>query len=311
MKIKVYGFKFTKAKLPKAMQAKDVFAYMKAAAGAKLGKLYRFGAHSVAYGEDKSEWWGGMILKVRDSSAFTKLTQKGGKTILTAETLAENEQLVELTYFVAHPETGSGLLAHHYQGTSLPAFGGVCRRVFIAAQRKARALAMSGKTTAEQKALRIIFVGELVLEQLCNDTDLKSLVKELKRVSSFELRLATLETKEKFLQGIAEKASNEVIKFTFPPGTDVEGLADDAVELSESEEVAEIKVTGYDSKKNRREYFKDQNPLVFSEFDYDEIMKGLVLDLDNWPSSITGSTAIKKLLAIAHGKSTLHLLKNA
>lgn len=311
MKIKVYGFKFTKSKLPKAMKATDVFAFMKAAAGSKLGKLYRFGTHTVAFGDDKSQWWGGMILKVRDSSAFTKLTQKGGKTILTAETLAENEQLVELTYFVAHPETGSGLLAHHYHGTSLPSFGRVCRRVFLAAQRKARALALSGKSTAEQKALRKTFVGDLVLEQLCNDTNLKDLIKELKRVSSFELRLATLETKEKFLQGIVEKASNEIIKLTFPPDTDVDELADDAVKLADSEEVAEIKVSGYDAKKNHREYFKDQNPLVFHEFDYDEIMKGLVLDLDDWATSISGSNAIKKLLAIAHGKSTLHLLKNA
>lgn len=310
MKIKVYGFKFSEGKIPEAMDATDVFAYMKANSGMKLGKVYQLGACNVSLGQDMKDWWGGMILKVRDSNAFTKLTQKNGKTILTAETLAENEQLVELTYFVAHPGTGSGLLAHHYHGTSITSFGTVCRRVFRSAQKEARIAAHHGKGPAEVKALKQQYVGELVLEQLCNDTDLKDLVKELKRVSSFELRLATLETKEKFLQGIIEKASNEVIKLTFPPDTDVEELADDAVKLAESEEVAEIKVSGYDKKKNRREYFKDRNPLVFHEFEYDDIMKGLALDLGNWEGSIRDSNAIKKLLSIATSKTTLNLLKN-
>jgi hypothetical protein len=311
MKIKVYGFKFNQRKLPTAMKATDAFAAMQSATGVKLGEIYRVGAHPVVLQGGQSQWWGGMVLKVRDSSAFTKMTKKAGKTILTAETLAENEQLVELTYFVAHPETGSGLLAHHYHGTSLTSFGNVCRRVFAAAQRKARLAALGTTPSAEHKALRKTYAGELFLEQLCNDTNLKDLIKELKRVSSFELRLATLETKETFLKGVIEKASNEVIKLTFPPEADVEGLADDAVNLADAEEVAEIKVSGYDAKKNYREYFRDQNPLVFHEFDYDDIMKGLVLDLDDWAASISGSSAIKKLLSIAHGKSTLNLLKKA
>lgn len=310
MKIKVYGFKFNKGKLPEVMQVTDLYGHMLIHAGAKIGKLYQLGACKVSSGQDMKDWWGGMVLKVRDSNAFTKLTQKNGKTILTAETLAENEQLVELTYFVAHPETGSGLLAHHYHGTSITSFGAVCRRVFRSAQKNARTHAQIGKGPAEIKALAKQFTGELVLEQLCNDADLKKLVKELKRVSSFELRLATLETKETFLQGVIEKASNEVIKLSFPPDADVEELADDAVKLAESEEVAEIKVSGYDEKKNRREYFKDQNPLVFHEFEYDDIMKGLALDLGNWETSIRDSNAIKKLLSIASSKTTLNLLKN-
>jgi hypothetical protein len=313
MKIKVYGFKFDKAKLPKAMKAVDLFDRMSAAAGSKLGIRYRYGAKLVSVGEGEAavQWWGGMILKVRDSSAFTKLTEKDGKTILSAETLADNEKLVELTYFVAHPETGSGLLAHHYHGTSLMAFAGVCQRVFSQLQKASRATALADKTTAEKKKIAKEFKGVLELQQLCNDTDLKSLVKQLKRVSSFELTLATLETKEKFLQGVSEKASNEIIKFTFPPETDIDGLADDAEELSKQDEVAAIKVVGYDSKKNRREYLNDQNPLVFHEADYDKAMKGLVLDLNEWGKSISDSAMVQKLIAVASGKSTLHLLKNA
>ncbi|MDQ8201493.1 hypothetical protein [Pelagicoccus sp. SDUM812003] len=313
MKTKVYGFKFKNDIVPRAMNITDLYGFMSANAGAKLGKLYQYGATKVTFeGKDgPMEWWAGMILKVRDSKAFTKLTESDGKTTLTAEILAENEKLVELTYFIAHPETGSGLLAHHYHGTSITSFAVICRKLFAAEARLQKEAAVSGKTKKEAKEIAQDYKGTLSLIQLCNDTDLKDLVKGLKRVSSFELRLATLETKETFLRGIVEKASNEIIKLTFPPDSDIEELADSAVELSNAQEVAEVIVSGYDSNKNRRQFFKDKNPLVFNEFDYDESIKDLVLDLDDWPKSIGGSEVVSKLAAMASGESVLNLLLHA
>ena len=44
MKIKVYGFKFNKDKLPNAMKATDAFRAMQSKNGVKLGKIYRVGA---------------------------------------------------------------------------------------------------------------------------------------------------------------------------------------------------------------------------------------------------------------------------
>lgn len=313
MKIKVYGFKFDMDKLPKAMKPTDVFEYMQLHAGTEAGKIYRYGTYLLPKleGERSQDWWGGMILKIRDSNAFTKLTNKDGKLILTAETLAENENLVEITYFVAHSETGSGLLAHHYYGTSLVSFAHICKKVFALARKELAKSAIFEKSKKQQKNILKEFKGALELCQLCNDTDIKTLVKQLKRVTSFELKLATLETKETFLRGIIEKATHETLKLTFPPDVDVDLLAEDAYELSENDLVTNLKVTGYDSKKIRRDIHKDENPLVFHEFDYDDSTKGLVLDLENWARSIEDSDMIKKLIAVASGRSTIKLLESA
>ncbi len=313
MKIKVYGFKFDAKIFPKAMQVTDVFEYMQKTAGASSGKLYRFGTEKISTPQDnpEKEWWGGMVLKIRNSSAFTKLTEADGKAILTAETLEDNERLVELTYFVAHPKTGSGLLAHHYHGTSLAAFSAGCRRAFVRAKREALTEACKDKLAKEIREIHKDFKGKLNLDQLCMDTDLKTLVKQLKRVSTFELRLTTLETQEKFLRGVIEKAKHETIKIAFPPDLDVDELADDAFGLSEMDTVSEIKVSGYDEKNIHHAFFKGQNPLVFFEFDYDDVMKGLQLDLNDWATSIQDSNMIKKLVAVASGKSTHKLLSLA
>jgi hypothetical protein len=313
MKINVYGFKFTKTELPPAMKATDVFARMEREPGMKIGKTYRYGAHKLTanIGEVESEWWGGIILKVRDSKAFTKLTEGEGKMVLTAETLAANEKLVELTYFIAHPDTGSGLLAQHYHGTSITAFGLACSKVFKTAQREAAEEATKEKSPKEKSAILKQFRGKLALEQLSHDTDLRALVKKLKRVASFELKLATLETRETFLRGIIEKASHETLKLTFPLDASVDELADDAAALVEAGAVNDVKVIGYDGQNIKREYYKDQNPLVFEVFDYDQVMVGLKIDFSNWAESIENSVMIKQLIAVASHKSTHKLLTTA
>jgi hypothetical protein len=182
-------------------------------------------------------------------------------------------------------------------------------KVFRQAQREGLTNAVDGKTPKERKVIHKDYRGKLEIQQLCNDTDLKALVKELKRVSTFELKLATLETKETFLRGIIEKASHECLKLTFPEDADVDGLADDALTLTGKESVTDIKVTGYDSNKVRREFHKNKNPLIFHEFDYDEVTNGLNIDFDDWAGSITNSEMIKKMIAVASTPSTLKLLK--
>ena len=196
MKINVYGFRFNKSKLPERMRTTDVFVRMQKEPGMKVGETYRYGADKVVAnaGGSETEWWGGIILKLRDAKAFTKLTEGDGEMVLTAETLAKNEKLVELTYFVAHPDTGSGLLAQHYHGASIPAFDLACSRVFKTVQKEAIEIASRGKSAQEQKAIAKQYRGSLPLEQIARDTNLKDLVKQLKHVSSFELKLFTLET---------------------------------------------------------------------------------------------------------------------
>ena len=314
MNVKVYGFNID-TKLPSGISRTCVYEYMAQTCGSTLGKFYRYGAKKLNDGSEHGEWWAGIILKVRDSKAFTKLVEgEDGKAVLTAETLAENEKLVEISYFVAHPQTGSGLMAHHYQATSLWGFSGICQRLFVPCQKAAKAAALAaatGLTKKQKKELRLLYKTKFKLGQLCNDTDLKTLVKQLNRVSTFELRLSTVRTKERFLRGIAEKADSEIIKLVFPADESVADLADDAEKLSTDADVDDIKVTGVDSKKKRQESFKDKNPLLFDEYDYDKLMKGFNIDLGDWGKSIEESTAIKRLIATAKGTSTYQLLTKA
>jgi hypothetical protein len=317
MKVRVYGYKFEADRVPPAMSRLDLYEYMEKNAGCKLGAVYQYGAVKVKLPNGPAgvmqEWWGGMLLKIRDAKAYMKLTEKDGKTVLTAEDLAENEKLAEVNFFLAHPETGSGLYAHHSQSASLINFGRVCNRVFNTDRREQKKTEVNGNHLSkdEQEAIKSKYEGELIMGQLCMTAGVKDLVRSLHKVSSFEYRFSTVKTHEKFLQGISEQAESETIRFSFPPDADVDALADSLDASLAEGDVDEFKVKGVDKHGKAQEYRLATNPLIFDEYDYDSKMKGLVLDLSDWKGSITNSVIIAHLGKVASNRKVMQLLKKA
>lgn len=315
MKVRTYGFTFDKFLFPSAMTRPSLFEYLGANPGVRIGTSYQLGSAKVTLpcGAKTQDWWGGMLLRIRDSKGYLKLTEKGGKSVLTAESLGEGERLAEVSFLLAHPETGNGLITHHYHATSIYSFGRVCERVFATHRRNLRndALAVAGLTGKQKKAVRGSYEGKLSLGQLCLETKLKDLVKKLQRVNAFDFKFTTVTTKETFLKGIAERAESERVKFMFPPDADVDALADEIDLAVKGEGVAELKVHGVDVHGTPREYTMDQNPQVFDEYDYDDMMKGLKLDLSDWGNSIKNSAAIAHLGKVAAGHTVMQLLTKA
>ncbi len=315
MNVRTYGFNFDKTIAPAAMPPAMVFEILAARAGARLGVSYQFGAAKVPVhvGSKVEQWWGGMMVRIRDSKGYLKLTEKEGKSVLTEETLGEGEKLAEVSFFLAHPETGNGLLTHHYHATSIFSFGSVLAKVFETERRHRRdvELLTPELTTKAKKAIRQKYAGKLELGQLYLDANLKALVKALKSVSSIDFRLTTVKTREKFLQGIAERAESERIQFTFSKEADVDDLADAVDSAADSSFVEDVEVRGRGKDGEAKRFSVNNNPEVFDEYDYDTMMKGLKLDLSDWNGSIQKSTAIQRLIKVTAKASVMQLLLKA
>ena len=132
MRLRVYGFTFEKKSLANALPMSSIFGSLEAKQTlAQDGLDIRHGITIAQvvnpFNASISPWWIGLILKVRDSRNFTKLTaQTGGGMRLTADLLASNEALAEVNFFVAHPNSGAGLYAHYHQSASMTKdFGGL------------------------------------------------------------------------------------------------------------------------------------------------------------------------------------------
>jgi hypothetical protein len=312
MKLRVFGFTFDKNQLPPAMLAPEIFDLMQRTPGTYYGKRFQCGTKKLTVkGKDgNEEWWGGIILKVRDAKTFTKLAEVNGNLTITAETLADNEKLAEINFFVAHSATGSGLFTHHYQAASLGNFRWLCARIFDD-ERKARI-----KTIAANKDLKPIerkrqtkeLKGRLWLSQLCQEEGFKALIKKLKSVKSFEVQLTTVKTRERLFRGISERAVSETVCFNFPTDVDVDALSDAISNVVDTEDVGDAWVSGTSPSTGKTERVKlEENFLVFGEMDYDESMN-LQLDLSDWGKSIESSALIDSLIKFTRAKTTHQLL---
>jgi len=124
MNIKVYGFRVLKKHLPQAYSPVDVFKAIKENRGTALDRrgYLRIAAVSTRWKHDGNyeEWWAGLILRVRDAATFNRLESSGGKLELESLDL-KGGKIADLSYFIAHGETGSGLIASYYQAPGFTA----------------------------------------------------------------------------------------------------------------------------------------------------------------------------------------------
>lgn len=312
MKLRVFGFTFDKTVLPEAMSAPEVFDLMQSTPGTYYSKRFQCGTKRIKtmHKGVEEDWWAGILLRVRDAKSFMKLAEENGKLRITAESLGDNEKLAEVNFFIAHPQTGSGLFTYHHQAASLGNFRWLCYKIFND-ERKKRISAINNDKDlkSKEKRQRIASLrGKLSLSQLCREEGFTDLIKKLKSVKSFEVKLTTVKTKERLFRGIAEKAVSETLCFNFPTDIDVANLSDAIGKVVDEDDVDSASVSGTNATTGESERFKlENNYMVFDEMDYDESMN-LQLDLSDWGNSIESSLLIEKLLKVACGRSTRQLL---
>jgi len=315
MRLRVFGYSFDKDGLPPALTRTALFESLSQTGERALRNgTFQIAATEVSHGlgAKAEKWWGGILLKVRDARGFNKLIRdQDGKRKVTAEKLKANEEIAEVNFFIAHPVTGSGLYAHYHQSASLVSdFRWVCYKTFDEHRKECRnaALAADGLSNSEQKAIRARYQGTLSLNQLVRSEQLKALVKTLKKVNSVTVKVVMVQTNERLFRGIQQQASSRSVKFTFPSDQSVARLADDVGDVSGSDQIQALSVSGITPSGRERTLNLNKNPFVFEEWDYDEAMGNMELDLDDWEDSIASAPVIKRLIEVAKDVKVRQLL---
>lgn len=310
MKVKIYGFSVNSSKLPSAVNAPQFFGSVTSLPWLSVGKNYKLGVATVQVptASGPETWMAGMSIKVRDAKAFNKLIDDNGQLTLTSENLEENAKLAEVNFFIAHPATGNGLYCYYSSSVSLMMFSLMMKRAFREYVRTVRDAAVKATPVKQRKAVRATFKGELDIGQLCQVKDLKALVAALAAVKSCDFRFNTVVSEKTLFRGIAERSKNETIKFALMDDADVGELAEAIDKASADDSVDEITVRGTDAGGNAQTYHIEENALQFGDFEYDDYMGNLQLNLNNWAHSIKNSSVIAKLVAIAAGGRVHNLL---
>jgi hypothetical protein len=303
MKVKIYGFSVDSSKLPGAVTAPEFFSSVTTLPWLEVGQNFKLGIANVsvptAHGAET--WMAGMSIKVRDAKAFNKLINDNGQLTLTSENLEENAKLAEVNFFLIHPQTGNGLYCYYSSSASLMMFSLLMKRAFKEYLRTKRDAQVKAAPVKDRKAMRAKFKGDLEIGQLCQTKDLKALVTALTSVKSCDFKFNTVISRKTLFRGIYERSESEVVKFVMMEDVDTADLAEAIDRASSNAQVEEVTVRGVDSGGVNQTYHIEENALQFGDFDYDDYMGNLNLDLSNWASSIISSSVIAKLVGIASG----------
>jgi hypothetical protein len=301
MEIKIYGFTFDKSKLAKALPAPKIYPLLEAEKPIKWKhfqvacKRMPFEAHRKS-GIYTDEWWAGIVLKIRDAQNFTYLTEEKGKTVLTAEELAPGRKLAEVGFFLAHPQTGRGLLSHYHQSCSIINLGQIIHKIYADQCRKRiQEIADSKEGTIKyRRSLARFHRGAAYIDQMLVAGKLSDLVRQLRTVNNVRVGVQSIELKESRFKFLQTKSHRETITFFLPGDANAASVADwiDEVEMADDEELTVRGKTGL----GKAEVFhRERNPLVFGRLDYDAMTKDLRLDLNDWEGSIRNSVLIREL----------------
>lgn len=310
MNVIIYGFAIDRAKLPDKMSPDDMFLAIESNGGKTVDRkgLIRTSATTVTlkYDGQDEDWWAGMILRAKDVASFNHLIEDNGKLTLTSTELSEGK-IAEVAFFVANKSTGSGLLASYHGAPGLPIFKVLARRLFNARRKERYMQELEHVKGKAKKALHDAYKGDLVISQLVRTDSLKDLLKELKKVDSFEARYTSVATGAEKFSLLRAKSSTQALKLAFPSDfTFDDALANELVQEIAADAALFVKVKGADQSGDPAVVSTDlaQNKMIFGVEDYVKLLGGLSLDLTDWAPTISKSSVVKWLLREANSGST-------
>lgn len=293
MKMRVYGFGWVPKDLPPLVPAANVFDRIAAVSGVEFGD--RLSAITKI-----DDWWVGILLKIRNAKAFTKLRRNRGVLTVSSETLPEGEQLAETNFFIAHKSNGHGLYCHHHMSASLLGdFAYYCHHRFTERVRELLAPALAATSVESQRRrINAEYKGHLVLEQILKPGSFDAHVSKLKEITELEANLVSYEVKDSDFQPLERSARRKRISIGFDPSAHMGEIARAIVQCRKKGFFEKAKVTGRDAAGHEQIYKTLHDAQVFEEYEYDQMVGSLSVSFDDLPGSIRASEITKRLLAL-------------
>jgi hypothetical protein len=194
MIVRIYGFALNRKELPPDIPASAILQFLKENSNLSSNETLRWIVTTTKIEDPKSknvaDWFLGVLLKVRDSSRFTKVAVRDGKLNITSEVLRENESLIEANCFLLNPSKGTGIYSHYRGAGSLQYdFQKVFQKTLRKLQKILKKKFDDDVTKVAQKRLRQRLDGHVVVDTLLLSGDPKDVISRFKRINNASLKL--------------------------------------------------------------------------------------------------------------------------
>lgn len=306
MKVRVFGFEWF---MGDGITLDDFCSHLQSISGNEIE-----GNRVVALTRLEN-YWGGVLLTIKDMKAFCKIKKNGVRFTVTPEELQDNASMVDFNFFIIHPETGRGLYQHYHQSPASNTFCQVCQRQYNFYKTgliEADLNEAGGDALTENQKVEIKkkYKGRLTYNTLVRPDSFEDCLDQINRALSFSFELDTITANERQFTAATEFADRLTHKVIFTKKTWTESVRESIAATIRNDPLKRATIKGIDNLGEEVVFKLTNDYAYFDEADYHELISSVEIDSENIVESIRRSHVTKFLVEVASDGSAREVLES-
>ncbi len=260
--------------------------------------------HKLLALTQKEDYWAGVLISIKDVSAFCQMRRDGRVFTIEAKELDENAQIADFNYFIINKSTGRGLYQHYHQSPVSNTFSKFVKKCYLSYRKQrieSEIMAAGGEAikNVDEKRIRSKYYGGFTYKTVLKQKEFIKCVDALRQIKMFSFELETITAEEKQFTPASEFAKRCSHKFFFQEDRLLSGLKDGIAKTIKEMGIKSASVKGKDEYNEEVVYKLFNDYATFEEFDYDDIIGSVSFNSSNLEQSLNKSKLIEELLSIA------------
>lgn len=222
-----------------------------------------------------ADYYVGLVVTVKDHRAYCELVEAPGGMTLKVTEVAQGSHLMDFNFFVVHKVSHNGLYQHYHHSCSPGAFASLCGERFRAYRTAKSDAAVEGlpapATAAAERRMRAQYGGYLRTQLIVRQEALETMVRELRRVKSFQYVIATPAVEEQAFRPLTRWIRKKMHKLSFDVNGPVDGIARAVARTVDQLGITRGRIEGVDADGVTRVLKIVDNPDTFGEYEYDDV----------------------------------------
>ena len=285
MNVKVYCFEWA---VGSDTSVKDFLNYLKSENGIEKDNV-------ILAVVEHGEYWAGVLITIKNRRAYFQFQKRGEGFQVSVRKLEEGTSIVDLNFFILHPDTGKGLYQHYHHSAYLSTFEHICAHRYVLF-----------KTIYRLK-------GRLKQAILLKPDSIEHYAEKMKLIKKVVVEFTSATYSEQEFRPVAAEATRVVHKAVFDQRwqQNPRAIKQAVVDFfrKQKEKLNRATVTGIDGNGVEVNYKLLNDPDVYLEYNYDDFIQDVTLDTKDLESTIKNADCIARLLQVAEQDGVKQLLK--
>jgi hypothetical protein len=260
--------------------------------------------HKLLALSKKDDYWTGVLISIKDITAYCQMKREGGSFTIEAQHLDANAQIADFNFFILNTTTGRGLYQHYHQSPVSNTFSKFIQKQYLRYRKQridAEIAAAGGEEIkkTDEKKIKSKYYGGFGYKTVLKQKDFVKCVEALKQIKMFSFELESISAEEKLFTPASEFAKRCSHRFFFQEDKPIAGLRDSISRTIKGGGVKIASVKGIDEFDEDVVYKLVNDYAKFEEYEYNDIIGSVSFKSGNLEESLSKSKLVEELLSIA------------